>query len=169
MVSSDLYAITLLLKFWFVTYINACIGGGLDGNVVKSLKEQLTAAEDYIKKTEAACASMHGGRSSALAGIASDKNCIDTAKMILDEISVKTLKEAIQTAIKIKTEASLEISLAGSIPQEDPDIIEVPLLLQSGNNSILLSEGAVSLLQDYLSGQSKLSLSKTLQIFQTIN
>lgn len=169
MVSVDLYAITLLLKNWYITYISACIGNGLDGSVVKSLQEMLTAAKDYIKKTEAMCVSLHGGRTSALAGIASDNNCIETAQMILDEISVKILKDAIQTAIKIKTEANLEISLAGTIPSTDPDIVEVPLLIQSGNNGVLLSEGAVSLLQDYLLGQSKQSLTNTLQIFQTIN
>lgn len=169
MVSTDLYGITLLLKNWYMTYINALIANGMDGNVAKSLKEQITAVNDYIKKTEVACATMHGGSSSALAGIASDKNCIDTAKMILDEINASTLKKAIQTAIKIKTEANLEITLAGSIQPEDPDIVEVPLLVKSGNNSILLSEGAVSLLQDYLSGQSKSSLIKTLQTFQIIS
>lgn len=169
MVGADLYAITLLLKSWFVTYISSLIGGGLDNTVARSLKEQIVAAEDYIKKTEVQCAGMSGGRNSALAGIASDKNCIDVAKMILDEISVNTLKEAIKSAIKIKTEANLEISLAGSIAQTDPDYIQVPLLVQSGNNSITLSEGAVALLEDYMSGQSKASLTKTLQIFQTIS
>lgn len=169
MVSPDLYSITLLLKYWYVTYINASMGGGLDGNLVKTLEEQISAAETYIKKTEAMCVSMHGGKASALAGIASDNNCIETAKRILSEMSVPVLKDTIQTAIKIKTEANLEISLAGSIPSTDPDIIEVPLLIQSGNNSVLLSEGAVSLLQGYLSGQNKQGLTKTLQIFQTIN
>lgn len=169
MVSPDLYAITLLLKNWYITYINACLGSGMDGSIAKELEQQIAKAKEYIKLTEAKIVSMSGGRSSALAGVASDKNCLDTAQLILEEISVSTLKEAIQVAMKIKTEANLEISLAGTISHTDPDIVEVPLLVKSGNNSILLSEGAISLLQDYLSGQSKQSLSKTLQIFQTIN